>query len=192
MKDETLDLSIVSEIGTGFACTKMKDKEELEMTTIALLRIDDRLVHGQVVTKWLQESGAKKIVIVDDVLATNAYLSKVYKMAAPQGIDVDTYSAADFVQQVQSDTFGEVPLLVLLKSVESLKKIFDHGFFTSKVQIGGVGASAGKKLVYHTIAMNLEEAKVLQGLSEKGVEIYFQRVPDDRLQTLEAIVQKNF
>ena len=63
---------------------------------------------------------------------------------------------------------------------------------TSKVQIGGVGASAGKKLVYHTIAMNLEEAKVLQGLSEKGVEIYFQRVPDDRLQTLEAIVQKNF
>lgn len=162
------------------------------MSNVALLRIDDRLVHGQVVTKWIQDSGANTIIIVDDVLATNSYLSNVYKLAAPKGVDVIIHSVEDFCAKEQSGDFDDLKLLLLFKSVASLVKTFDLGFFTEKVQIGGLGASAGKKLVYRTIALSADEAKQLVAILNKGVEVYFQVVPDDRPQPLESIVQKKF
>lgn len=162
------------------------------MTKIVLLRVDDRLVHGQVVTKWVQQSGAKKIIIVDDMLAANTYLSNVYKMAAPQGIEVTTMSTKDFIDSLNENKFRDQPIMLLFKSIANLKQAFDLGFKTEKVQIGGIGASAGKKLVYHTVAMNDEDAKQLQEIANQGVEIYFQRVPDDRIQSLAAIIQKYF
>lgn len=162
------------------------------MSNVALLRIDDRLVHGQVVTKWIQDSGANTIIIVDDFLATNSYLSNVYKLAAPKGVNVSIYSVNEFCKQEQEGAFKDLKLLLLFKSVDSLAKTFDLGFFTEKVQIGGLGASAGKKLVYRTIALSEDEAKQLVAISKKGVEVYFQVVPDDRPQRLDSIVQKKF
>lgn len=183
-----------SELFTDFIqnTAPIKKKGEIYMSNVALLRIDDRLVHGQVVTKWIQDSGANTIIIVDDFLATNSYLSNVYKMAAPKGINVSIYSVEDFCTKEHAGDFADLKLLLLFKSVDSLVKTFDSGFFTEKVQIGGLGASAGKKLVYRTIALSEAEAKQLVDILNKGVEIYFQVVPDDRPQPLESIVQKKF
>lgn len=158
---------------------------------IGLLRIDDRLVHGQVVTKWVQESSAKAIIIVDDFLSTNAYLSNVFKMAAPQGIDVMTFSAEEFVERYNNNEFDET-LLLLFKSVDTLYKVYNLGFHTKKVQIGGVGAGAGRKLIYHTVALSKEEIEKLIEIEKKDTEVYFQRVPDDRVQSLTAIAHKHF
>lgn len=158
---------------------------------IGLLRVDDRLVHGQVVTKWVQESGAKMIVIVDNYLATNAYLSNVFKMAAPQGMEVITLSAEDFVSKFKKGELNK-KLLILFKSVDTLHETYNLGFQVDKVQVGGVGAGAGRKLIYHTVALSEDEIVKLINIEKKGTEVYFQRVPDDRVQSLQSIVRKHF
>ena len=95
---------------------------------IKLVRVDDRLVHGQIVTKWVNETKANKIVIVDQYLATNEYLSRVFKMAAPSNIDVSVMATNDFVDMVKSQDLGDNRYIILFKLVDNLKKCFDAGF----------------------------------------------------------------
>ena len=56
--------------------------------SIVHARIDYRLIHGQVITKWLKRSNADKIIVIDDELYNDPFLAEVYKMAAPSGIEV--------------------------------------------------------------------------------------------------------
>lgn len=162
------------------------------MKNIGLIRIDDRLVHGQVVTKWMQETRCEKIVIVDNYLFTNSYLTNVFRMAAPRGMDVEVKSAEQFAKEWSEDKLGSERLLVLFKSVKVLKEAFEKGFKFEKVQIGGIGSAAGRKLVYHTVTLSHEDAEMLKELSEKNVEIFFQCVPDDRIASLGSVLKKYF
>ena len=59
------------------------------MADINLVRIDFRLIHGQVVTKWVKQANANRIIIVNDMLAKDEFLASVYKMAAPSNVKVD-------------------------------------------------------------------------------------------------------
>ncbi|MET1239102.1 PTS sugar transporter subunit IIB, partial [Enterococcus faecalis] len=58
------------------------------MSKIVLTRVDSRLIHGQVVTKWLQQSGANEILVVSDELEQDEFLQSIYLMAAPPGVSV--------------------------------------------------------------------------------------------------------
>ena len=62
------------------------------MTKVVLCRVDSRLIHGQVMTKWLQQSQADHIVIVSDSVSKDSFLLDIYKMSAPPGINIDCYS----------------------------------------------------------------------------------------------------
>ena len=58
------------------------------MAEIQVIRADFRLIHGQVITKWIRQTPANKILIIDDVLAKDSFMSSIYVMAAPPGIEV--------------------------------------------------------------------------------------------------------
>ena len=62
------------------------------MAEIALIRVDFRLVHGQVVVKWSKVAKVSKIIVINDVIAKDKTLKSVYKMAAPAGVKVLCYS----------------------------------------------------------------------------------------------------
>lgn len=162
------------------------------MDHVGLIRIDDRLVHGQVVTKWVKETKCDTIMIIDNYLVTNSYLSNVFKMAAPKGIEVLVKSAEQFAQEWMEHVYDSKKLLVLFKSIPVLKEAYDKGFKFDKVQVGGIGSAAGRKLVYHTVTLSEEDALLLKALEAQQVEIYFQCVPDDRSATLETILKKHF
>ena len=59
------------------------------MAEIKLVRVDYRLIHGQVVARWLKVCPVRRIVLVDDVLGNDEFMSDIYKMAVPKGTDVD-------------------------------------------------------------------------------------------------------
>lgn len=61
------------------------------MAEIKLFRIDSRLIHGQIITKWLKVTQADKIVVVDEMLAADDFMKEVYVAAVPKGISVDIY-----------------------------------------------------------------------------------------------------
>lgn len=148
------------------------------MTNVVLCRVDSRLIHGQVMTKWIQQAQANRIVIISDTVSKDLFLLDIYKMSAPPGIEIDCYSEVDAVKKWDEDTIKGKVLLLLpdLKTVDSITKA---GISIAKIQIGGLGGGPKRKVIYQNITLDDEDVQVLQSLDQKGVEIIFQTIPED-------------
>lgn len=155
---------------------------------VELVRVDFRMIHGQVMVKWLKQTGAKKIVGVNDGVATDPFLGDIYKMSAPVGVDIDIMTR-DQAAEHFSGEIGE-KVLVLFKCVEDAEYCFKKGFPMRSLQIGGLGAGPGRVNVYGPITLDAKDAAMLKGMSDAGVEVVFQQVPDESSTSLEKILKK--
>lgn len=160
------------------------------MAEIVLCRIDSRLIHGQVMTKWVNQSQANKIIVVSDSLAADEFMLEIYLMAAPAGVKVECYSKADAVKKWTEEQFGNGRVLLLLPDLESMKAVYEGGIQAAEIQVGGLGGSPGRKVVFQNITLDDKDVEILNDLKEKGVKIIFQTIPEDVPQTLESILKK--
>ena len=158
------------------------------MPDIRLVRVDFRLMHGQVVTAWLKQVSADAILIVDDQLAADKFLAQVFLMAKPQGVKVAIRSVEKAVAAFQKGVFGNEKMLILFKSVESVKRAYDLGFPLEKLQLGGLGNGTDKVMISKELSLNEEEEKLLD-MQGKGVEITLQMTPRDAVITLDDAVK---
>ncbi len=163
------------------------------MAHIALLRVDSRLIHGQVVTAWVKVTQAKRIIIIDDWCAKDALSAQVFAMAAPPGVKVEVITVDDAAKAWQDDQFGALsPVLVLFKSVQGAFESYEKGICFEKLQIGGIAGGPGRIAVEGTIALNDEDAQMLQSLAERGVAITFQLTTDTKIKEWRSIKDKYF
>lgn len=134
--------------------------------SIVHARIDYRLIHGQVITKWLKRSDANKIIVIDDPLSRDPFLAEVYKMAAPSGVEVIMTSIEDTLQRWNSNSFYEGKLLILFKSIDSALKTIQGGLMLEELQVGGVENTPEEKLSltkYHSttkMPTNFKSSKI--------------------------------
>ena len=160
------------------------------MAQISLVRVDFRLIHGQVVAKWLKQLQANKIVIVNNALAKDPFMSKIYKMATPPNVkcsivDIDTFMAA-----WEKNQLGEGNVLLLFKDVSSVLQTWKRGFPIPQLQIGGLGAGPGRKTIYQNMSLDQDDASFLNEMSKGSVKIIFQATPDDRVMEYEKLAAK--
>lgn len=160
------------------------------MTNIKLARVDFRLMHGQVVTNWIKQVSADAILIVDDKLASDKFLAKVFLMAAPPGVKISIKSIKKAVQGAKEDRYDGLKLLVLFKSIENAKKAYDSGFPLNELQIGGLGNGSNKVMISNEIFLSKEEADMLEEMNNKGLKINLQVTPKDPLVDLDDALKK--
>ncbi len=159
------------------------------MAEIKLVRVDFRLMHGQVVTAWLKQVSADAILIVDDQLAADKFLAQVFLMAKPPGVKVAIRSVEKAVAAFRNNVFENEKILVLFKSVESVKRAFDLGFPLEKLQVGGLGNGTNKVMISKELSLDEKETESLLDMQKKGVQITLQMTPRDALITLDDAVK---
>ncbi len=160
------------------------------MANIVLTRIDSRLIHGQVMTKWVNQSNANKIVVVSDELAKDEFMLEIYLLSAPAGVKVECYSKSDAVRNWKENQFGNGKVLLLLPNLESMKVVYDGGIKVSYIQIGGLGGAPNRKVVFQNITLDNADVNVLTYLKDQGVNIIFQTIPEDIPQSFDSIIKK--
>ena len=153
-------------------------------------RIDYRLIHGQVITKWLKQCGANRIIIIDDALAKDAFLGQVYKMAAPTGVQVDIVSVKQAANLWAPDKTVKGQIFILFKSVAMAKAAMDAGLKLTELQIGGLENTANRKVVHVGISMDKEDGETLLSMQKQGTRIYFQTIPGEEIEELDDILKK--
>ena len=158
--------------------------------SIVHARIDYRLIHGQVITKWLKRSDANKIIVIDDPLSRDSFLAEVYKMAAPSDVEVIMTSIEDTLQRWNNNNFYEGKLLILFKSIDSALKTIQGGLMLDELQVGGVENTPGRKIVFNQISLNHEDADKLQIIEDKNIKVYFQTIPEEDTASLQKIKSK--
>ena len=158
--------------------------------SIVLTRVDFRLIHGQVITRWLTQCQINEIVTIDTVLSKDAFMQDVFKMAAPKGVKIKILDIENAVKQQQEGAFDQNRVMVLFKSVKELSDACKAGLKLEEVQIGGLGGGPGRKAVNNAITLDRADADMRLELEKTGVNIYFQTTPDYPSETLAKAVAK--
>jgi D-glucosaminate PTS system EIIB component len=147
---------------------------------IALVRIDDRLIHGQVMTAWVRNTRANKIIIIDDKVSSDPFMSEVIKMAAPTGIAMELYGIEDGTEILKSAGRPGENVVLLVKYPAAILMLLEKGVAMKKVNIGGMGAAQGRKQLYKNISASLEERECLKKIMGRNINISIQIIPDDK------------
>ncbi|SEJ29592.1 PTS system, D-glucosaminate-specific IIB component [Propionispira arboris] len=156
------------------------------MADLALVRVDFRLIHGQVVARWLKEIQAIKIIIVNDTLAKDRTMGNIYRMSTPAGVRCSIVSVGHFVSSWNENHLGEGKAMVLFKDITTTYKTWQEGFKIPNLQIGGLGAGPGRKAVYQNMTLDEKDFNMLQELT-KNMHIFFQATPEDSKKDYEAV-----
>ncbi|HTR20552.1 MAG TPA: PTS sugar transporter subunit IIB [Gemmatimonadales bacterium] len=147
--------------------------------TIALVRLDDRLIHGQVVIGWGQPLNVRFIVLVDDEVRASPWEQDLYRMGVPSHIDV-VFASVEEAGHRLSEWLGSDQVGILLTgNVDSLATLC-AGSGLKKVNIGGVHHRAGRTERLRYVYLTDDEASKLRRLAETGIEVTAQDVPTAR------------
>lgn len=147
---------------------------------LKLVRVDDRLIHGQVVAIWLKALNARRIVIVDDRTARDEFVSEVIKMAAPPGVAVEIHAVADGIERVGQLVDSPEPAFVLMRSPVTALALREAGVEFPVLNVGGIGAGPGRKPLYRNISASPEELAAMRALESMGTAVELRIVENDR------------
>lgn len=156
------------------------------MENLILTRIDDRLIHGQVMTAWMKVMPAKQIIIVDDKVAADDFMKDVLEMAAPAGVKMNICSVEQAIGILNQGL--SVPTIMLAKTPLTLKALIDGGAELKAINIGGIGMNEGRKTLYKNIAVTEEERQILKDFIQKGIDVKIQIIPAEKVIDLKNIL----
>lgn len=157
---------------------------------LTFLRIDDRLIHGQVVTVWLRAIGVNHIVIVDDETADDPFLCEILSFAAPPGVEVEVHAVNDAVPRLQELGVSATKVCVLMRSPEAALRLHQAGVSFPALNVGGLGSAPDRTRIHKTISASEAEVADLQALAARGVRVEFQTIPDDIPVPLATVISR--
>ena len=150
------------------------------MKNILVTRIDDRLIHGQVVTAWIKQYPINKIVIIDDELSKNKLMERIYRAAAPVGVEVIIMNRADALAFLEDAPLPKEYVMILVKVPQILESLLVSGVELPKIILGGMGAKPGRRTFNKNVSANDEERSCFSRIIQRGTEIVYQLVPNDK------------
>ena len=158
------------------------------MENLVLTRIDDRLIHGQVMTAWIKQKNAVQVVVADDEVAEDDFMINVLEMAVPDEIAIGIFNRDDAVEFMKQGL--EAPTILLVKGPEILNYMVDQGIEIDEIDVGGMGAKEGRSVLYKNISTNPEENKNFLDLIQKGVNVFVQVMPQDKQLNVAEYIKK--
>lgn len=148
------------------------------MKNIVLARVDDRLIHTEILTLWVPEVRANRIIIVDDVVAKDKFRSKVIKEMAPQGLVIHVYGLERAVEKLkEAPSFEGERVIVLAESPLIFEELIKRGIRINQLNIGGMGIRGERKAVARRVACDAMEMESIHQMIRQNVHVYFQTVP---------------
>ncbi len=153
---------------------------------IKLLRVDHRLLHGQVVVSWFDSVGANTILVANDVVANDEFRKSAIRLAKPENAKLVMKSIDDSIDAINSGVTDKYKMLVVVESVGDAEKLIrgTQRQITS-LNLGGTKPREGTKNYSKTINLTDLEADLLAGLQQDGVEVYIQQIPSESKQKFE-------
>lgn len=148
------------------------------MKNIVLTRVDDRLLHGQVVVSWIPHLKAEEVIIIDDQLANDDFMQLIIKEAAPNNIKVHVLTVESAITYFkQNDENSKV--LILLKNIEYIKILLEQNINLNKINLGNLGSSTNRKKYTSSVYLSDEEINLLKKVA-KQIDIEYQMLPMDK------------
>ncbi len=155
-----------------------------------IVRIDDRLIHGQVVVGWTRSAGVTCILVVDDKTAVDKIQCSLMRMATPAGLRAEFLTIADAAEKLAADAYKNESLMILVKGPKTVLSLMDRGVEIPGLNIGNLRSAPGKiKLLSHVYATT-EELEDWRELDRRNVKMSAQILPDQSKADFNQVLKK--
>ncbi|MCO6543742.1 MAG: PTS sugar transporter subunit IIB [Lactobacillus sp.] len=150
---------------------------------IKLLRVDHRLLHGQVAVSWFGALGANTILVANDSVAQDEFRKSAIRLAKPEHAKLVMKSIADSIKAINSGITDKYNMLIVVESVADANQLIKgtKNKITS-LNLGGTKPREGTKNYSKTINLTNQEAEILDSLQQNGIDVYIQQVPSESKQ----------
>lgn len=148
--------------------------------TLTLVRLDDRLVHGQVVVGWGQAKDVSLLVLVDDRVRASDWEQDLFRMGVPPAVELQFASVAEAAQRMPGWASSARPTFIVIGDLDTLIQVVERSPDIRRVNIGGVHQQPHRRKRLPYVFLSDDEAARLGRLAERGVEVTAQDVPTAR------------
>nr|WP_295922412.1 PTS sugar transporter subunit IIB [uncultured Dyadobacter sp.] len=155
---------------------------------IRLLRIDDRLVHGQVALTWTPAVGAECLVVANDKVAKDDFLKMTMNLAKPANAKLLIKSIADTVTFLSDERSKPMKILVLVNSVQDAAALSAALPEIRSINFGGIRTREGARPISKAIAVTDADVAVIRDLLGRGIELEVRQVPTDEPRSIETLI----
>lgn len=159
--------------------------------TIALARIDDRLIHGQVTTVWTKESKVKRIIVVNDDVAKDKVRSTMLKSVAPLGVSAHVVDVEKMIRVYNNPEYSNDRVMLLFTNPTDVLTLIEGGVPLTTINVGGISHKEGKQMVSHAVAVDQKDIDAFKSIDAKGVELEVRKVSSDSRQYMMDLLKKN-
>lgn len=146
---------------------------------IALARVDDRLVHGQVTAGWVPHLHASRLVVVSDRLAADPIQSAIIA-AGSSGIPVEVLGVAEAARRHAASAWDRDATILLFESLQEARRTLDAGLRFERLNLGGLRHEQGRVCLCEAITLDGDDCSVIADLRGRGVDIDVRLMPCDR------------
>ena len=146
------------------------------------MRIDDRLIHGQIVTAWISDSKANTIMVADDKAAKDSLQQTMLKFAVPSGIKLIINSIEDAAKTLNDPLVKEAVLLIV-RNPKCAYELLLKGVSVQSVNVGNISNSKsekGRKKLLQCIFVEPEDVEYLKKIYDMGIKLDVRAIPNDK------------
>lgn len=157
---------------------------------ILLYRIDERLIHGQVVVGWGNSLKLDRIVLANDDVATNPWERELYLACVPPEIKASIYSVDEVINLIFQERFKKEETILLVDSPFDILRMLEKGVQTDWVNVGGLHSRKGRRKVLPYLYLSTEEISAFKKLFLLGIRCECRDVPLAEKRDLSVLLEK--
>ena len=158
---------------------------------VGLARIDDRLIHGQVATRWTKESKVTRIVVVNDAVAKDQVRSTMLKSVAPPGVTAHVVGVEKMIRVWNNPEYADERMMLLFTNPQDVLTLLEAGVDMKSINIGGMAFKDGKKMITSAVSVDDKDIADFKAIDALGVELDVRKVSNDSRQYMMDLLKKN-
>lgn len=145
---------------------------------IKMVRVDYRLLHGQVAFSWTQALGADALLLVSDTVKNDPLRMKALRLAKPAGTKVVIKTSDEAIQQIKSGVTDKYKLFIICETLPIASKLVKE-IGEKAINLGNMPFAEDKEQVTKSIFLNKEDKELIKELADQGIDLFIQMVPSE-------------
>lgn len=156
--------------------------------SLVLARIDQRLIHGIVVTQWTGATKAKRLMVVDDEVSKDEIQKQAMRMSKPAGTGMSIIDTDTAIKNFNAGKYDNHNVFMVVREPSTLIRLKENGVEIPKVNIGIMFDGEGKRTVKKMVSVNEQEIQDFKTLQSMGVPVTFHFVPGEAEESFETSI----
>lgn len=157
----------------------VKPMGENDYMVIGLARIDDRLIHGQVATRWTKETNVRRIIVVSDEVAADTVRKTLLTQVAPPGVTAHVVDIAKMLRVYNNPKYAGERVMLLFTNPTDVERLAEGGVKFTSINIGGMAFRQGKTQVNNAVSVDEKDIEAFKKLNARGIELEVRKVSND-------------